>query len=112
MYLKGVASPDGHDSFACEVQHRVLVQKKKKKKKRFPSESKKKSVSIGYPTPTLPELCTPNSFIRVQRAGKIGVGSTIDTDFFFITFSIRRETSSSSSFVQYQNPVRCEGSML
>ena len=37
------------------------------------------------------------NLLRVESAGKIRVGFKIDTDFFFITFSIRRETSSSSS---------------
>ena len=41
-------------------------------------------------------LCTPNKIRNTER-GKKGVRFTIDTDFFLITFSIRRETSSSSS---------------
>ena len=40
----------------------------------------------------------PFFLLGIQSAGKIGVRFTIDTDFFLITFSIRRETSSFSSF--------------
>ena len=75
--------------------HRVLVQKRKKKK-RFPSESKKlskKSVSIVNLTFNLTALST----IRIRERGQNKSGIYDWYGLFLITFSIRRETSSSSS---------------
>ena len=56
---------------------------RRRRRRGFPPNRKsyqKKSVSIVNPTPILPAICI--SFIRNTERGKIGVGFTIDTDFF------------------------------
>ena len=66
----------------------------RRRRRGFPpirKNDQKKSALMVNLTPFLPTLCTPNN---TERRQNIGVGFTIDTD-FFITFSIRRESSSS-----------------
>ena len=72
------------------VDHRVLVHKRKKKK-RFPSESKKVIKKSPY------QSSIPLLFIRSTERRQNRSGIYDWYGLFLITFSIQRETSSSSS---------------
>ena len=97
MIVYGRAIPDNSDrtlSLLNITPHRVLCTKEEEEVAlRIEKVIKKKSVSIVDPTPILPALCTLIKELGVQSLGKVRVGYPIDMDFF----SIRRETSSSSS---------------